>query len=102
MEGKRRELGRHSNSVLAALQRAGLEEHTVHILWEGVGRAAAVVAEAKLVREHLAMGCVLANIQGGLRLDIESSFKSKRGGPDDRLHKSPGRLTTTPFARLSF
>ena len=64
-EDKRRELVRKSNAVLAELQRAGLEKHEVHVLWEGIGRAACEVEEARHIREHLAAGCVLANVSGG-------------------------------------
>jgi len=61
---KRRELERKSNSVLAALIRAGMEPHEVRVLWQGVGRAQAEREEGKQTSFHVAQGCVLANVQG--------------------------------------
>jgi hypothetical protein len=62
--GKRRALEGKSNSVLAALIRAGLEPHEVRVLWQGVGREQAKREEKRQISVRVAQGCILANVQG--------------------------------------
>ena len=61
---KAADLGRKSNQVIAALIRAGLIEHTVSVAWKGMGKKQAEIEEARVIRQRLAEGCLLANIAG--------------------------------------
>jgi hypothetical protein len=61
---KAADLGRKSNQIISALIRAGLPEHTVSVAWKGLGKKQAEVEEAKIIRQRLAEGCLLANIAG--------------------------------------
>jgi len=59
--GKRSDLYRKSNQVIAALIRAGEPEHEVRISWRGYGSAAADAAETTRILELVQLGAVLAN-----------------------------------------
>ena len=61
---KRAELLRTSNAVIAAMICAGLEAHTVKVLWTGSGQIAAKREEKLQIARHVAESCVLANQQG--------------------------------------
>ena len=65
--GKGADLHRLSNQVLAAMIRAGLDEHEVGVLWEGRGKANSEAAEALIIREKALEGCLLANVAGNPR-----------------------------------
>lgn len=60
--GKRADLYRKSNQVIAALIRAGLPPHQVAISWRGIGKRQADIAEEQRILKRCAEGCVLANI----------------------------------------
>ena len=61
---KRVELFRASNAVIRALVRSGVEPIDTVILWEGIGRTAALEAETLFLEAHRRAGTVLANIHG--------------------------------------
>lgn len=53
-----------NNSVITALIRAGLPEHTVTFPWRGHGRKHAVREKTKRINQRLAEGCLLTNVVG--------------------------------------
>jgi hypothetical protein len=60
---KARALSQKSNTVLAALIRAGLPEHQWRVVWQGKGKKAAEAEEKIRIKQRLDEGCMLANIQ---------------------------------------
>jgi hypothetical protein len=66
--GKKADLARLSNQVIAALIKRGLEPYEVHEYCRVMGKSAAERVESKRIVELAGLGCVLANRAGNPRL----------------------------------